>query len=383
MYNSSEDLHFKLWNHSVPLLSTVTWFKPLPHSSLISTYEVGTTNPSIITEIDLKKYKFKDFTTDNNRLGVCFPEKGKHISFDGCNYFICSGQFIIVDFFETLPKSYNINCLLYKPCNTTKTKHNFLIEPSIEIEQESNDSCDCLDPLSEESRLQLHYSPNTENIFTQEFFDDFIYQKKKFNEIFPKKINHDTIFMNNTEKAPADCQEEKKELVLSFQINQYLNESFIKNRFTNVFQSQGFLNREICNWLLNDIQHNNDVVVKDIQQNSKTHSFLINMFDCLIHKIKTSYSIHDNSIKYNITRVLSYCSKFENTPKKDNTFFTIRIPLINSMNILFENGVNYNLNAGDLLLYCSKNFSYMEHKVDKNVAGLVCIEIIFYIELIQ
>ena len=40
--------------------------------------------PTIITNIDLEKYKYKEFNNEKN-ITIIFPKKNKHISFDGTN----------------------------------------------------------------------------------------------------------------------------------------------------------------------------------------------------------------------------------------------------------------------------------------------------------
>ena len=58
-------------NHIYPLLSNIIYLN-------------DNICPTIITNIDLEKYKYKEFDNEND-ITIIFPKKNKHISFDGSN----------------------------------------------------------------------------------------------------------------------------------------------------------------------------------------------------------------------------------------------------------------------------------------------------------
>jgi hypothetical protein len=217
----------KRYNNKVihPILSCVT-------------YGTDCLYPTIITDISYDDYKFKNFE-NKEHLQVIFPEKNKHISFDG-SYMHGVGNIFYdmkenVSFYETERIILAINLWKHKPLNiqyftpdTSDILYNFdKSDFNIEINQ-----------------ITDLYEITNNDIFTYDFYENLFYNKENIswpNELITniknfttKNIYNFVITNKNKNKIlKNDCTNYDKLLMDSLKI---LNCAKLKHVKENVYE---------------------------------------------------------------------------------------------------------------------------------------------------
>ena len=176
--------------------------------------------PTIITEIDLENYKYKEFDK-KNKLQFIFPEDNKHITFKGSSF---RGVLKMVEFNDSKDNNYlsiTINLLGDKPNNISYFSNNdndrtiYFKEPSIINVKDNN--------------TKLKTIHKKERIFDYNFYENIFYNNKGkielpsiiIQEINNSNSNNDNdngpvynyCFIDNDEKNIDFLNKQKDELI--------------------------------------------------------------------------------------------------------------------------------------------------------------------------
>jgi len=322
--------------------------------------------PTIITNIDLEKYKYKDFNNEKN-ITIVFPKKNKHISFDGCNKHGVSA--IFEENKEDDPRYIlAINLWNKKPTNVayyesrqTESLYNIQI-PFINIDK--ND---------------LKNTIIVKDILNYDFFEDLLYKNMHKCLIFSdllKKSYHDGEYFFNIEEKREECNLEKIEnnkLINDIENITTIDNIVSNNRFLQRFILNNIYSKDTCNWIINESElyakenggwttnRHNNYPTTDIPIDKIKHIFkyVLGSLDNIITKIYKHYCM-PTSININILDL--FIVKYEESSQNkldihtDGSFLTFSI-MLSSRNdyegggTQFNDGIKVFLEQGDVLVH--------------------------------
>jgi len=366
--------------------------------------------PLVITDLSFENYKYKEFTSDEQKLVICFPKKSKHICFDGSRY---HGVVDIYDTKNTDRYFLSINLWDRKPSqvpffNTcSKT-----VKENIDIHLKK-------DPENEEIHLDTTY-------INYDFFSDFLYKKKDKQFVFLKeiignndytKVDFDNIssvsvsglFSNytiKTYKLPFQQKKKYNELIFKYgDIVKDIVPVLIKNSvsqhniFSNRFVINGFYAEDICKWIINEAEnyalknggwttsrHKNypttDIPLERIPTAFSYVTFSLNM---IFEKIRSIYYLNNFDFNIQDIFIVKYDENKQNelSLHTDGSFLSFNIMLSDKNDYqgggtYFDNDNNlYYLNRGDVLIHSSKQ----KHAGMKIIKGTRYI-LVFFIDLV-
>ncbi len=334
-------------NYIFPLLTCLTYFN-------------NNDCPTIITDIDMDKYMFKDFEYQKG-LFFSFPQKNKHITFDG--------------------KYYHGSTKIYEEDNKQNIDR-FIIAINLWDKKPKNVEFYLSNESSKKYEKELHVIEINPNI-------------NKIHEIhIPNNVKHNNllndILYNKYENALYFIKEEinnneNDNLILLFKKNIVKNDNIIEdiesiknktitlNRFYQRFTIDKFYTESICNWIINETEnyalkhgwttkrHKNypttDLPVETIPQ---IFMFVLESIKTLSEKIKKLYNLPKDSI---INVVDLFIVKYNFNQQNhldmhtDGSLLTFSISL-NSCEkyegggTYFEDGIISKLDQGDILIHC-------------------------------
>lgn len=347
------------FNYIHPILSCVTYFNENPC-------------PTIITDVDLDKYKYKEFEKQTE-VFLSIPKVNKQITFDG-RYFHGS-SLLSKDDIDKSRYIVAINLWDIKPKN-------------VEYYHSDNNDVICKNDCL--FTLELHESDTkiinvSKTVINYQFFEDILYNR---NEdacyIFHTLMDKDTI---SSYKFVFDGLLEKKELDVKLKntygdiiddINEITNEKITLkyNRFLQRFHYTKIYTPDICTFIINECEkyaeknggwtikrHDNypttDLPVEKI---SSIFNLILQTMKTVISKIKISYGLDDKMIiNFRDLFVVKYSTNAQKSldMHHDGSFLSFNILLSDKNDFegggtYFDDGLISNLEQGDILVHSSR-----------------------------
>lgn len=323
--------------------------------------------PTIVTNVDLEKYKYKEFNNEKN-IAIIFPKKNKHISFDGRHKHGVSS--IFEENKEDEPRYIlAINLWDKKPTNVayyesmqTETLYN-IQTPLINVEKNTD----------------LENNIIVKDILNYDFFEDLLYRNiyscSFFSSIL-KNAYHDGNYFFKIEEKKDECNLEKIEnnkLINDIENIKTIDNIVSNNRFLQRFILNNIYSKDTCSWIINESEmyakenggwttnrHNKypttDIPIDKIKPIFK---YVLGSLDNIITKIYKYYCMPE-SIKINIVDL--FIVKYEEGAQNkldihtDGSFLTFSI-MLSSINdyqgggTQFNDGLKVVLDQGDVLVH--------------------------------
>lgn len=349
-------------NYIHPLLSCVTYFN-------------DNKCPTIITNIDMEKYKYKEFE-DQTELFLSMPKCNKQITFDG-RFFHGSA---LLDKDEKEDSRYIIAINLWdrKPSNVEyyeSSKNNntaYAKENNIVLIKE------------EQGEDQVNNINVCKKLINYNLFEDILYNGNE-NALQPFKEHID--FSNSCYKFILDSTIERKEIELKLKnkygdimddINNIMDENanLKYNRFLQRFHYEKVYNPDICRYIINESEkhaannggwttkrHDNypttDLPVERIPS---IFGLILETLHTIVKKVKKSYGLTDNmTINIHDLFIVKYKDNEQNylDMHRDGSFLSFNILLSNAADFegggtYFDDGLIANLEQGDILIHSSR-----------------------------
>ena len=350
-----------------PLLSCVSYFN-------------DNTCPTIITNIDLEKYKYKDFETETE-IFFSLPKYNKQITFDGSKY---HGSCKLSERDDGRRYIIAFNLWDKKPKNVE-----YFLSDINDIDTNNEEIIVNIFPTTDEIKT----INVCKKIINYTFFEDILYNNKNnsyyhFTDLITNEIDNDSNI--SSFKIILDTTKEKKELEMKLKNkygnimddinelnqNQNKNQNIKYNRFLQRFTYKQLYTPEMCSYIINESEkfaannggwttrrHVNypttDLPVNKIQA---IFSLILETMKTVTNKIKTSYGLHDNMI-LNIQDL--FIVKYEATSQNylelhvDGSFLSFNVLLSNTKEFegggtYFDDGLTSYSEQGDMLIHSSK-----------------------------
>jgi hypothetical protein len=367
--------------YSYPLLSSVTY---LNDSNI----------PTVITNIDMDRYMYKEFEKDLC-LFFSFPKKGKQITFDG-KYF--HGSAFLEDKFDTDDGKNEdryiiaINLWDKKPTNVgyykntvdevmylhTNENNELLIQLEFEELQETNNILSVgldKDKLNYNLFENILYNPSESGF---KIFDKII-NHKETNSSLKSEIHNYKVFLDETiEQKKLESQLKTKYGNILEDVNELMdNTKTIKyNRFLQRFLYPKIYCSNVCTWLINECENyaeqnggwtkkrhqsypTTDLPVENV---TSIASFVFESLKIITEKIRLSYGLNnDIKLDYIDLFIVKYKHDDQNFLEihKDGSFLSFNILLSNCADFegggtYFDDGLIMKGKQGDLIIHSSR-----------------------------
>jgi len=326
------------------------------------TYLNNHSDPTFISNVSHEEYKYKEFE-EQIGFSLIFPEKGKHICFDGSKYHGVtslknndSSRYILAINIWNIQKPTNIEYYISNNRDGNNINLTFI---------EKKDALQNIE-LKDDSKINVS------------IFNDLLYHK-----------NHKQLLEINDWKDVSVSKNvsihfKKKELavILDKKKNVQADLDFIKNdggftinRFLQRFVFPKVYTPDICKWIMEEgekhasnnggwttCRHTNypttDLPVKDIPT---IYSFILSSLSNLLDKIVKMYGLEGSNINIDDLFLVKYHEKLQNELElhKDGSVLSFGIVLSNSDDYegggtMFEDGMHYSLEQGDMLVHCGR-----------------------------
>jgi hypothetical protein len=331
--------------------------------------------PTLITNIDLEKYKYKEFKKETE-ITLVFPKKNKHITFDGSKMHGLSAIFS-----EDKPDENRyliaINLWDKKPTNV-----DYYV--SQKIEDKIYNSKKQLVSISPESKIENKIL--VEKMLTFNFFEDLLYKNLPacavFSELIEKDFqkNSNNIFKIEEKKEDDNSESKERDKIMSDIENiKTIDNIVYNNRFLQRFVLNNIYSKDTCNWIINESElyanenggwstnrHKNypttDIPVENIKPIFK---FVLSTIQNIMSKIYRSYCIPEIATMNIVDLfVVKYDEKLQTKLDfhTDVSFITFSIMLSSSKDYegggtKFNDGITVVLEQGDILLHSG----YVKH----------------------
>jgi hypothetical protein len=320
--------------------------------------------PTILTDIDIEDYKYKNFDNENNLL-LSFPRKMKLLTFNGKymhgisninNILNNDNNIIVINIWEDI-----------KPLNIDyydSIQNNYLNLYN------RNDNLIIL-----EKNEKIYNHTTGVKIINNDFFEKLFYMKKDIfyllKDTFSEEIikNNETILIES-KSVPFKNINFFNDLLIKIGdiaydiIPFYTNESFKNNnRFNEFYILKDIINTISCKWIFNEMIEKKDSNINNINTPS-LFNFMLILFNDLISKIKDFYNIdiNNNNIKFNITNI--FFNKIKNNEIiniKKNLTINLFI-FLKQQNIISINDKKIFLNNGDILILIKDDIINISNK---------------------
>jgi hypothetical protein len=364
--------------YSYPLLSSVTYLNDCDI-------------PTVITNIDMDRYMYKDFEKDLN-LFFSFPKKGKQITFDGKYYHgsaflgddIDIGKnedryIIAINLWDKKPTNveyYNSNDFENDEQSSTMILNNkkiyFLEEKTLQENVDLSTIALDKDVMNYNLFENILYKRN-ENVFT-EFASIF-----KYNEKDDYHIHNYKVFLDES------IQQKKLESQLKTKYGNILEDAqeimdetkqLKYNRFLQRFLHPKIYCPNVCSWIINECEKyaeqnggwttkrhlkypTTDLPVENITTIS---GFIFESLKIITAKIKKSYGLNDEIVlDYRDLFIVKYKEDQQNFLEihRDGSFLSFNILLSHTSDFegggtYFDDGLIMKGEQGDLILHSSK-----------------------------
>lgn len=352
-----------------PILSCVTYLNDVSCS------------PTIITNVDMDCYKYKDFESQTELI-VSLPVRNKQITFDGRffhgsttlfdNQDIQERYIIAINFWKTKPHEveyYNLN--QDSNCNDNSS---FERDESLIILREDNTKICSVNVCSD----TINYS----------LFNDILYNKKtdscyRFNEFI--KTNRGNGYHTFKFILDHSISEEKKHAglkakygVIMDDIREISNDKInLKyNRFLQRFSFPKIYSPDMCRYVINECEkyatnnggwtttrhHKYPTTDLPVDKIPSIFGIILETLKTITSKISISYGLHDDmAIDIKDLFVVKYSHDAQNQLEMhtDGSFISFNILLNESSEFegggtYFEDGLTSRLEQGDILIHSSK-----------------------------
>jgi hypothetical protein len=365
--------------------------------------------PTIITDIDLENYKYKEFNK-KNKLQFIFPEDNKHITFDGSRF---HGVLKINELGEQKNNNYlsiTINLFGDKPNNITYFSNNdnndnnrdnhttiYFKEPSIIHIKDNNKNLktinkkECLFDYDFYENIFYNNKGKIElpSIVIQEIKNNLNVESGNINNNNNNNNNvsvYNYYFVDNYDENTVDLVKNKKFELINKQVETMrkidcnkdnVNNYLLGNRFIQRFTYKNIFSKNVCEWIINEselyananagwnINKYEGKKITQYLQADKLKSifgFILFSFNDIFNKVKKSYCLTEN-ITFNINDIFIIKNQKDIThsikEKTQNSFFTMYVLLSDELTfkdsgISFHDGISEFLNQGDLIIHSSK-----------------------------
>ena len=364
---------------------------------------------TIITDIDLENYKYKEFNK-KNKLQFIFPEDNKHITFDGSRF---HGVLKINELGEQKNNNYlsiTINLFGDKPNNITYFSNNdnndnnrdnhttiYFKEPSIIHIKDNNKNLktinkkECLFDYDFYENIFYNNKGKIElpSIVIQEIKNNLNVESGNINNNNNNNNNvsvYNYYFVDNYDENTVDLVKNKKFELINKQVETMrkidcnkdnVNNYLLGNRFIQRFTYKNIFSKNVCEWIINEselyananagwnINKYEGKKITQYLQADKLKSifgFILFSFNDIFDKVKKSYCLTEN-ITFNINDIFIIKNQKDITHSiketTKNTFFTMYVLLSDELTfkdsgISFDDGISEFLNQGDLIIHSSK-----------------------------
>ena len=362
------------------------------------TYGSDCLYPTVITDASHNDYKFKNFE-NKEMLQIIFPEKNKHITFDG-SYMHGAGNIFDIDDMKANDTDYEperimlaINLWKHRPLNiqyfvpdTTDILYNFdKDEFIIEINAKPD-----------------FYEIMNNDIFTYDFYENLFYNKENIlwpdelitsvKELITKKTYNFLIKNNNNNNKNKILKNESEKYnkllidvsdIESIILNQCesetekkLDQKFLYNRFIQRYICNKIYEKNVCEWIIFESEEyakNNGGWTTSRHENYATTDiplekiipvfrFVLHSFRTIFQKIQTSYCLPQNT-EFNILDlfIVKYNENTQNSLDlhHDGSFITVNLLLNDTSEFegggtYFNDGTTVFLEQGDMLIHSGK-----------------------------
>ena len=327
--------------------------------------------PICITNIDEDKLLYKKFDKEETIL-LSFPRINKLLSFDNKT---CYGSTYIYskdDLYKCNKKDYTIMINLWdrkinKEYYNTSNNANSDVEINKMVKNNIHKQTDrIIDIKKNNDTIHIIY---VDDIFTQEIFEDLIYNKKNvlyvIGEIVKEKIFNDIHYKGATiilKKKISNIRKEYIEAVEKSKINK--ENVHVPNKLYQRFLKKNIFSKEICKWILYEIMNNendgekNENYKKEINE-LPFYKLIMIYLQKLLDNMVELYKL-DNA-KIDVDKIYITKSNDSRIEIKDEGKLTLNILLSDIVNeIIFEDGIKYKQESGDILYYSGEIMNYSE-----------------------
>jgi hypothetical protein len=333
--------------------------------------------PTVITNIDLEKYKYKEFKKETE-ITIIFPKKNKHITFDGSKRHGVSAIFN-----ENIENKSDENRYLIAINLWDKKPTNIDYYESQQINKIYNSKTQVVSiiPVNKIEKKII-----VEKMLTFSFFENLLYKKMHICTIFSELIEKDfqengNYFFKIEEKKDDNSSEsmERNKFISDTENIKTIDNIVSNNRFLQRFILNNIYSQDTCNWIINESElyskenggwttnrHNNypttDIPVENIKSIFK---YILGTLQNIITKIYKYYCIPETT-KINILDL--FIVKYEEGAQNkldihtDGSFLTFSIMLSSSKDYegggtQFNDGIKVFLEQGDVLVHSG----YVKH----------------------
>jgi hypothetical protein len=318
-------------------------------------------NPTIITNVDIDSYKYKNF--NNFNLFFSFPKRFKKLLFEGGKYFHTTEASIFEKHMYDSPNAIVINYWL------KKTSSNLQVLSSVHKNTYEEDCIiyskhdSLLNFIVNNTCLKVEIDDETINCT---FFKNVLYNKPDLSvyKVFVKHFfdieineNSNILLVSSTITNTKNSLKPSKLQAFDF----FNNSTFIKQYNFNVTKIiPSFIDASGCNFIYNNfIKHQtNKELCHDISQFNCIENYLIEhtMFQNLISKMIMYYNI-ENSISINIEKItINDTSFIKNIKNTNNSIMGACLIYTNTKDnyIILENNNVFEVNVGDFIFFNSE-----------------------------
>jgi hypothetical protein len=331
--------------------------------------------PTIITNVDMECYKYKDFERQTN-IYLSMPKCNKQITFDG-QFFHGSthlkeanddSRYIIaINLWDTMPTNVNY----YNPVTDdtiiyNKDVKNFIID------------------YKDDGIMTLNVNKNLINF---DLFENLLYNTSdttcyRFNQLLEGRNTHFDSY-----KIQFDATIEKKEIELQLKnkygdiiddINEIMNDKIkLKyNRFLQRFCYNKIYTPDICNYIINECEkyatNNGGWTIKrhdnypttdlPVEKIPSIFGLVLETLNTVVKKVKKSFGLHDQMIiNVHDLFVVKYKDTEQNHLKmhQDGSFLSFNVLLSDTSDFegggtYFDDGLTSYLEQGDILIHSSR-----------------------------
>ncbi len=349
----------------------------LPSLSNIFYINDNNLSPTLITEIDLEKYMYKEFNHEKF-IGISVPKKNKLITFNGTNYHgvlhnckFNNPRYIIafniwkshvplkLDFFrhdDKLPNIYDKNENLLNINNQSNIK-------TIEVSS-SLFKYNFFEEILYNSGNDIYNNPLLGDIYKilkEKTISDSTLLLKKDSE-YDKKISE---LKNNNENN--DCKNHLNEIIEFIDNDKPPN---YLNRFLQRFHIPKYIDKSFCNLIIKESEkmdwttnRHDNYPTTDIPVNSLTNikQYLYELCEQIIILTNEKYNLSEINLKINDLFVVKYEDTQQSHLKfhTDGSIISFNILLNNNTEFqgggtYFNDGLTINPNQGDLIIHSGK-----------------------------
>jgi len=325
------------------------------------TYLNDHSEPTFISNINFEEYKYKDF---DNQLGfsLVYPEKGKHIVFDGSKYHGITNTTALL---SNEPR-YILAINIWKSHKPSKIEYYV-----------SNKKSNQMKDLAFEEENNMHtVELNDKSKINTTIFDDLLYEKNSKNllELDEYKNISKNLIINFKKKEILQILEKKTSVKadLDFIKN---NGEFTVNRFLQRVVIPKIYSKDICKWIIDEGERyakNNGGWTTHRHKNYPTtdlpvniipsiFSFILSSLPDIFSKINKMYGLIDVKLNFLDMFLVKYNENLQNELElhKDGSVLSFNISLSDPSEYegggtLFPDGIHYTLEQGDMLVHCGQ-----------------------------